>query len=73
MAEGARSECSQRELTAMVGLLVYLQLGERPASLASMAAKPRGECSYQELAASMPTSEETRPATPPLPRLEGAR
>lgn len=57
----------------MVGLLVYLKLGERPASLASMAAKPRGECSYQEPAASMTASEEARPATPPLPRLEGAR
>lgn len=57
----------------MVGLVMYLQLGERPASLTSMAAKPRGECSFRELAASMPAAEEDRPATPPPPRREGAR
>lgn len=47
----------------MVGLLVYLQLGEWPVSSTSMAAKPRRECSFRELAASMPASEEARPVT----------
>ena len=63
VAASSRREHPHPEFAAMVGLLMYLQLGERPASFTSMAAKPLCGCSFRELAASMPASEEARPAT----------
>lgn len=49
----------------MVGQLMYLQLGERPASPTSMAAKPHCGRSLRELAASMPRGgDPARNATP---------